>query len=100
MFAEHLIRAHPRAGTFPSAARSRTVNIVGARAPSKAQCADYEGALQNTFSTTVTIGLDLRITGDLVFRPINNGTIGRVPSDWRMSRPCQSRDGQQPAVSR
>ena len=86
MFAEHLIRANPHAGTFALAVRSKTVNI-GARAPSKAQCADYKGALRNTFSTTVVIGLDFRITGDLVFRTIINGAISRVSSDWRMGWP-------------
>jgi hypothetical protein len=35
----------------------------------------------NTFSGTVGVGWDFRITDELVFRPILNGTIGRVSSD-------------------
>ncbi|GJH03398.1 hypothetical protein CBA19C8_22595 [Paraburkholderia terrae] len=40
----------------------------------------------NTFSTTVGIGWDFRITNELVFRPILNGTIGRVSSDLKIGQ--------------
>jgi len=40
----------------------------------------------NTFSTTVGIGWDFRITNELVFRPILNGTIGRVSSDLKLGQ--------------
>jgi hypothetical protein len=40
----------------------------------------------NTFSGTVGIGWDFRITDELVFRPILNGTIGRVASDLRVGQ--------------
>jgi hypothetical protein len=40
----------------------------------------------NTFSGTVGIGWDFRITDELVFRPILNGTLGRVSSDLRVGQ--------------
>ncbi|PTR01767.1 hypothetical protein C8K18_10470 [Paraburkholderia sp. GV068] len=40
----------------------------------------------NTFSTTAGIGWDFHITDELVFRPILNGTIGRVSSDLRVGQ--------------
>ncbi|MEM5439537.1 hypothetical protein [Paraburkholderia diazotrophica] len=40
----------------------------------------------NTFSTTVGIGWDFHITDELVFRPIVNGTIGRVASDLKVGQ--------------
>src|SRR6266702_8391737 len=40
----------------------------------------------NTFSGTVGIGWDFRITNELVFRPILNGTIGRVSSDLKLGQ--------------
>jgi len=40
----------------------------------------------NTFSGTVGIGWDFRITDELAFRPILNGTIGRVSSDLRVGQ--------------
>src|ERR1700758_3492952 len=40
----------------------------------------------NTFSSTVGIGWDFRITNELVFRPILNGTIGRVSSDLKLGQ--------------
>lgn len=40
----------------------------------------------NTFSSTAGIGWDFRITDELVFRPILNGTIGRVASDLRVGQ--------------
>ncbi|WP_428983391.1 hypothetical protein [Paraburkholderia diazotrophica] len=40
----------------------------------------------NTFSGTVGLGWDLRITDELVFRPILNGTIGRVSSDLKVGQ--------------
>lgn len=40
----------------------------------------------NTFSGTVGIGWDFPITNELVFRPILNGTIGRVSSDLRIGQ--------------
>lgn len=40
----------------------------------------------NTFSTTAGIGWDFRITDELVFRPILNGTIGRVASDLKVGQ--------------
>lgn len=40
----------------------------------------------NTFSSTVGIGWDFRITNELVFRPILNGTIGRVSSDLKIGQ--------------
>ena len=40
----------------------------------------------NTFSSTVGIGWDFRITDELVFRPILNGTIGRVSSDLKLGQ--------------
>ncbi|BCG03195.1 hypothetical protein PPGU19_077630 (plasmid) [Paraburkholderia sp. PGU19] len=40
----------------------------------------------NTFSGTVGIGWDFRITDELVFRPILNGTIGRVSSDLKIGQ--------------
>jgi hypothetical protein len=40
----------------------------------------------NTFSTTVGIGWDFRITNDLVLRPILNGTLGRVSSDLKVGQ--------------
>jgi hypothetical protein len=40
----------------------------------------------NTFSGTVGVGWDFRITNDLVFRPIINGTLGRVASDLRVGQ--------------
>ncbi|MHB9836084.1 hypothetical protein Q8F57_014725 [Paraburkholderia terrae] len=40
----------------------------------------------NTFSGTVGIGWDFRITNELVFRPILNGTIGRVSSDLKVGQ--------------
>ena len=38
----------------------------------------------NTFSGTVGIGWDFRITDELAFRPILNGTLGRVSSDLKV----------------
>lgn len=40
----------------------------------------------NTASTTVGIGWDFPITDELKFRPILNGTIGRVASDLRVAQ--------------
>ncbi|MPW19371.1 hypothetical protein GCT13_21315 [Paraburkholderia sp. CNPSo 3157] len=40
----------------------------------------------NTFSGTVGLGWDFRITDELVFRPILNGTIGRVSSDLKVGQ--------------
>nr|WP_241024761.1 hypothetical protein [Burkholderia sp. Ac-20365] len=40
----------------------------------------------NTASGTVGIGWDFRITNELVFRPILNGTLGRVASDLRIAQ--------------
>lgn len=40
----------------------------------------------NTFSGTVGIGWDFRITDELAFRPILNGTIGRVASDLKVGQ--------------
>ncbi|ACC75481.1 hypothetical protein PPMP20_03385 [Paraburkholderia phymatum] len=40
----------------------------------------------NTFSGTVGLGWDFRITDELVFRPIINGTLGRVSSDLRVGQ--------------
>jgi hypothetical protein len=40
----------------------------------------------NTFSGTAGIGWDFRITDELVFRPILNGTIGRVSSDLKVGQ--------------
>ncbi|RQH07035.1 hypothetical protein [Paraburkholderia dinghuensis] len=40
----------------------------------------------NTVSSTVGIGWDFRITDELAFRPILNGTIGRVASDLRVGQ--------------
>ncbi len=40
----------------------------------------------NTASTTVGIGWDFPITDELKFRPILNGTIGRVASDLRLAQ--------------
>ncbi|CAG9234609.1 conserved hypothetical protein [Paraburkholderia tropica] len=40
----------------------------------------------NTFSGTVGIGWDFRITNELAFRPILNGTIGRVASDLKVGQ--------------
>jgi hypothetical protein len=40
----------------------------------------------NTFSGTVGVGWDFRITDELVFRPILNGTIGRVSSDLKVGQ--------------
>ncbi|WP_090869222.1 hypothetical protein [Paraburkholderia diazotrophica] len=40
----------------------------------------------NTFSGTVGLGWDFRITDELVFRPILNGTLGRVSSDLRVGQ--------------
>ncbi|WP_243856756.1 hypothetical protein [Paraburkholderia sp. BL6665CI2N2] len=40
----------------------------------------------NTFSGTVGLGWDFRITNELVFRPILNGTIGRVSSDLKVGQ--------------
>ena len=40
----------------------------------------------NTFSGTVGIGWDFRITDELAFRPILNGTIGRVSSDLKVAQ--------------
>ena len=45
----------------------------------------------NTFSTTVGIGWDFRITDELVFRPILNGTIGRVSSDLKIGQSVVNR---------
>jgi hypothetical protein len=45
----------------------------------------------NTFSTTVGIGWDFRITNELVFRPILNGTIGRVSSDLKIGQSVVNR---------
>ncbi|WP_235850718.1 hypothetical protein [Paraburkholderia piptadeniae] len=52
-----------------------------------------DGAMQrevrtrwNTFSGTVGLGWDFRITDELVFRPILNGTIGRVSSDLKVGQ--------------
>lgn len=40
----------------------------------------------NTFSGTVGIGWDFPITDELVFRPILNGTMGRVSSDLKVGQ--------------
>ncbi|CAB3768227.1 hypothetical protein LMG29542_05814 [Paraburkholderia humisilvae] len=40
----------------------------------------------NTFSTTVGVGWDFRLTDELVLRPIVNGTLGRVASDLRVGQ--------------
>jgi hypothetical protein len=40
----------------------------------------------NTASTTIGIGWDFAITDELKFRPILNGTIGRVASDLRIAQ--------------
>ncbi|WP_175105364.1 hypothetical protein [Pararobbsia alpina] len=40
----------------------------------------------NTLSGTVGIGWDFRVTDELVFRPILNGTIGRVSSDLKVGQ--------------
>ncbi|PRX30946.1 hypothetical protein B0G75_106389 [Paraburkholderia sp. BL18I3N2] len=40
----------------------------------------------NTFSGTVGVGWDFRITDELVFRPILNGTMGRVSSDLKVGQ--------------
>ncbi|CAB3801271.1 hypothetical protein [Pararobbsia alpina] len=40
----------------------------------------------NTFSGTIGIGWDFPITDELKFRPILNGTLGRVASDLRVSQ--------------
>ena len=40
----------------------------------------------NTFSGTVGIGWDFRITDELAFRPILNGVIGRVSSDLKVGQ--------------
>lgn len=40
----------------------------------------------NTVSSTAGIGWDFHITDELVFRPILNGTIGRVASDLRVGQ--------------
>src|SRR6516225_10799721 len=40
----------------------------------------------NTFSGTVGIGWDFHLTNELVFRPILNGTLGRVSSDLRVGQ--------------
>ncbi|EEA02763.1 conserved hypothetical protein [Burkholderia sp. H160] len=40
----------------------------------------------NTFSGTVGLGWDFRITDELAFRPILNGTIGRVSSDLKVGQ--------------
>jgi hypothetical protein len=40
----------------------------------------------NTFSGTVGVGWDFRITDELVIRPILNGTIGRVSSDLKVGQ--------------
>jgi hypothetical protein len=40
----------------------------------------------NTFSGTVGVGWDFRITDELVFRPILNGTLGRVSSDLKVGQ--------------
>jgi hypothetical protein len=40
----------------------------------------------NTFSGTVGLGWDFHITDELVFRPILNGTIGRVSSDLKVGQ--------------
>jgi hypothetical protein len=40
----------------------------------------------NTFSGTVGLGWDFHITNELVFRPILNGTIGRVSSDLKVGQ--------------
>ncbi|CAM2165826.1 Autotransporter domain-containing protein [Paraburkholderia sacchari] len=40
----------------------------------------------NTFSGTVGIGWDFRIADELVFRPILNGTLGRVSSDLKVGQ--------------
>lgn len=40
----------------------------------------------NTASTTVGIGWDFPITDELRFRPILNGTVGRVTSDLRVAQ--------------
>jgi hypothetical protein len=39
----------------------------------------------NTASATVGIGWDFRITDELAFRPILNGTLGRVASDLKIA---------------
>ncbi|MEM5370539.1 hypothetical protein V4C53_31485 [Paraburkholderia azotifigens] len=40
----------------------------------------------NTFSGTIGLGWDFRITDELVFRPILNGTLGRVSSDLKVGQ--------------
>jgi hypothetical protein len=40
----------------------------------------------NTASTTIGIGWDFPITDELKFRPILNGTLGRVASDLRLAQ--------------
>jgi hypothetical protein len=40
----------------------------------------------NTFSSTVGIGWNFRITDELAFRPILNGTLGRVSSDLKVGQ--------------
>jgi hypothetical protein len=40
----------------------------------------------NTFSSTIGVGWDFRITDDLVLRPILNGTLGRVSSDLKVGQ--------------
>jgi hypothetical protein len=40
----------------------------------------------NTFSGTIGIGWDFRITDELAFRPILNGTLGRVSSDLKVGQ--------------
>ena len=40
----------------------------------------------NTFSGTVGLGWDFRITDELAFRPILNGTLGRVSSDLKVGQ--------------
>jgi hypothetical protein len=40
----------------------------------------------NTFSGTVGLGWDFHITDELVFRPILNGTVGRVSSDLKVGQ--------------
>jgi hypothetical protein len=40
----------------------------------------------NTASTTIGIGWDFAITDELKFRPILNGTLGRVASDLRIAQ--------------
>lgn len=49
----------------------------------------------NTASGTVGVGWDFRITDELVFRPILNGTLGRVASDLRVAGSIISRQTDQ-----